>query len=169
MNYSKSLLVFLGLSVTRSVPRWRETDVWPRRCRSTSCPTPSIPELLQCTVTASRRMPGLSLHFLHLNYSLCKLMFFFLSSILCFRKDLKFVAEVEGEIRNLVELANKVTALMISRLFGQTLWCSAPSGGVNKICLSAPAFNLFNSLAQKLRFSTPEIAQNRNTAMKKWY
>lgn len=35
-------------------------------------------------------------------------------SALYFRKDLKFVTEVEGEIRNLVELANKVTELMIS-------------------------------------------------------
>lgn len=41
-----------------------------------------------------------------------------LSSLLRFRKDLKFVTEVEGEIRNLVELANKVTALMSSRVCG---------------------------------------------------
>lgn len=42
----------------------------------------------------------------------------YLSCLFCFRKDLKFVTEVEGEIKNLVDLANKVTALMISRLSG---------------------------------------------------
>lgn len=51
------------------------------------------------------------LHFLHPGYLFVRVNVHRLSSLLAFRKDLKFVTEVEGEIRSLVELANKVSAL----------------------------------------------------------
>lgn len=59
------------------------------------------------------------------------------SSYCVFRKELKFVAEVEEEMKNLIELTNKVR-----RSISSPLWCVSPSSGYPGNC--ARTINIIN-------------------------
>lgn len=117
--------LFLGLSVIKIAPLQKETGVQRRHYRQTLLLTLSTFAQALCTATASKKMPGLipipcfinmsllSLASLvQINFELIKTSGLLHKTVkllrFSFRKDLKFVTDVEEEIKNVVELANKV-------------------------------------------------------------